>query len=113
MVFWSHTCLLSKKGGCRGTDQAWVFWVRKEVIIIKTVWISQLSPQTVFVVSNHAGSCCASRNAFNFEMLFMIPTVCAFSLFQAQGPSLKLVKQSRRYFSECNNGLCSAFFPKI
>ena len=95
IVFGSRTCLLSEKARCWGRDQVWVFWVRKEVIIIKTIWISYLALQTVFVVSNRTGYCCASRNAFHLEMLFMIPMVCAFSLFQTQGPSLKLVRSSK------------------
>lgn len=91
MVSWSHMSALWKSQ-CQ--DQAWVFWARKELIIIKTVWISQPAPQTVLVGSNHTSYCCASRNAFQFEMMFTIPTACAFSLFQAQGPSLKLVRSS-------------------
>lgn len=38
---WLQVCLLFEEGGCGGTDQVWVFWVREEVMIMEPLWISQ------------------------------------------------------------------------
>lgn len=74
--------------GCSGLG-------RKELIIIKTGFSSWLYRQsllflTMSVIAVHLEMPPTSRRHPH-----AIPTACAFSLFQAQGPPLKLVRSSK------------------